>query len=155
LLAFWVRLRLLKDAVTVAPLCGFLLSPNLWLNGRTYPLAPVWEGWPVVSPPWDCLMFGALLGLLGATLLAPRPRPLILLFVALAGLWALGDQTRWQPWFYQYLFMLLAVGWGMTWPPRPELQDGALNACRLIVASMYFWSGAQKFNASFVAGIHP
>ncbi|MCI0460520.1 MAG: hypothetical protein L0Z62_26500 [Gemmataceae bacterium] len=154
-LAFDTRLRLLQCAVAVAMLCGLLLSPKLWLNGRTYPLTPIWDGWPIVPPPWDWLVFGTLLALLVVLLLAPRPGRLILLFVGLAGLWALGDQTRWQPWFYQYLFMLLVVGWGMTWPPQPEQQDGALNACRLIVASMYLWSGAQKFNASYVTDIHP
>jgi hypothetical protein len=34
-------------------------------------------------------------------------------------------------------------------------REAALNVCRLIVASTYFWSGLQKLNASFVDEVFP
>jgi hypothetical protein len=52
------------------------------------------------------------LALLGAIVIARRPRALILTFVGLLTVLALLDQTRWQPWVYQYLFMFGALGLG-------------------------------------------
>jgi uncharacterized membrane protein YphA (DoxX/SURF4 family) len=51
------------------------------------------------------------------------------------------DQSRWQPWFYQYLFMLLALGGAQP--------AASLNTCRLIVVCTYFWSGLQKLGGNF------
>lgn len=62
-------------------------------------------------------------------------------FVGLALVYALFDQSRWQPWFYQYVFMLVALAW---FP--------ALNVCRLIIVCIYFWSGVQKINPGFIHG---
>lgn len=84
-----------------------------------------------------------------------RPRAYILAFVVLAGLLSLFDQSRWQPWFYQYLFMLAALAlypWGEQ---NPQKREKALNICRLIIASTYFWSGAQKLNVSFLENGFP
>jgi hypothetical protein len=39
-----------------------------------------------------------------------RPAKAIAAFVALAAAYSLYDQSRWQPWFDQYLFMLVALG---------------------------------------------
>ena len=64
----------------------------------------------------------------------------------------LEDESRLQPWFYQYSFMLAAFclyGWG-----RMGASD-AFNTCRLIVAATYFWSGLQKANAGFFEGTYP
>jgi hypothetical protein len=57
----------------------------------------------------------------------------------------LQDQSRLQPWCYQYAFMLIALA-------LPD-SSAAFNACRLIVAAIYFWSGAQKLNPYFVPDI--
>ncbi|HKY44373.1 MAG TPA: hypothetical protein VJM50_14900, partial [Pyrinomonadaceae bacterium] len=68
----------------------------------------------------------------------------------LAGLLSLFDQTRWQPWFYQLIFMLLGLGL-FAWK-RPERKNNAvaLNVCRLIILCTYFWSGLQKLNVTFI-----
>src|SRR5262249_49094756 len=89
------RVTFLLWVLATATLCGSLLSPNLWVSSRAYPLAPVWDGLPTIPHPWDWLWFGALLVLLAASAGLPRPSSAILSFVAAAGLLSLWDQTRW------------------------------------------------------------
>ena len=139
------RWNLLKFTLCAAMLCGFMLSPRLWLTARTYPHAPVWDALPALPTPWDWLLLGLLLVTLGIIIGRDRPRPALLAFVTLAGLWSLWDQTRWQPWFYQYLFLFAALAFGAD----PERRQASLNACRLIIAGTYFWSGLQKANWTF------
>jgi hypothetical protein len=153
---FAVRLLWLKVALALALLSGFLLSARLWVSdSRYYPLTPVFEGLPAILSPVEGIWFISLLFLLTAIALVLRPRKPILAFIILAGLLSLFDQSRWQPWFYQYLFMLAALAlypWGEQ---DPKKQEAALNVCRLIVVSTYFWSGLQKLNASFVENLFP
>jgi len=66
-----------------------------------------------------------------------RVRALTTVFALLAVVYSLFDQQRWQPWFYQYVVMLVAIAFGKV------------DACRFIVASIYFWSGVQKLNPGF------
>jgi hypothetical protein len=87
--------------------------------------------------------------------LTRRPRFWIFSFVLLAGLLSLWDQSRWQPWFYQELFMLAALAIYPWAADNAEKVESALNACRLIVASTYLWSGLQKLNGGFFDGVFP
>jgi hypothetical protein len=148
------RWQVLRYTLAAAMFCGLLLSPRLWLSSRSYPLAPVWDGLPTVPAPWDWLVLGVLVVALAAIVVAPRPRLAMLVFVVLAGAWSLWDQTRWQPWFYQYLIMFAVLALGPT-PEDSERGQASLNACRLIVAAIYFWSGLQKANVLFAAEIFP
>lgn len=144
------RLLWLKIALSLAFLSGFLLSTRLWFGPRSYPLTPVFEGLPTIPPLIEEIWYISLLSLLVAIAVLRRPRKYILAFLVLAGLLSLFDQSRWQPWFYQYLFMLAALAlypWGEQ---NPQRRETALNICRLIVASTYFWSGLQKLNVTFV-----
>jgi hypothetical protein len=148
------RLAWLKGAAAGALVMGLLLSPKLWLSARSYPLVPVADFLPPIPAPLDTLCFGTLLLLLGAVLAVPRPRRLLVAFLGLAVVYGLWDQSRWQPWFYQYLGLLAAVAWGF-WQPEAQRQECALNACRLIVAATYFWSGLHKMNVVFVTDTFP
>lgn len=145
--AFWVKI------VWAAGFsAGFLLSVKLWVSTRAYPLAPLVGFWPEVPYPLDYLWFGVLLGLLLAAVFLPRPRWPLLAFTVLAALLALGDQSRWQPWFYQYLCIGAAL---CCYPWRSAAKNddrgaAALNACRLIIAGTYFYSGLQKLNWRFL-----
>jgi hypothetical protein len=149
------RIFWLKATVGAGLAAGFLLSPKLWVSSRMYPLAPVWQFLPVIPPPFDYAWFGVLLALLVWIVATARPAKPIALFVALAATYALFDQSRWQPWFYQYLFMLAALGLYYANPGRDGQRDSMLNACRLIVVSIYFWSGIQKANPAFVHEAFP
>jgi hypothetical protein len=152
---FWLKL-----ALSAGLLGGFALSRRLWLaagsSARSYPLTPVLDFLPPVPFPLDYVWLAALVLLLLAIAVAPRPRRLIVAFVVLAGLLSLWDLSRWQPWFYQYLFMLALVG-AYTW--RDDETEGRaaslINSCRLIVAATYFWGGLQKMNYSFASETVP
>lgn len=84
-----------------------------------------------------------------------QPRRLMFAVLALAGILSLWDQTRWQPWFYQYYFILAAMafcGWKKSGEKNPQV---ALNGCRLIVIFTYLWGGLQKLNANFIKETWP
>src|SRR5205807_646305 len=71
--------------------------------------------------------------------IASRPAIPVTAFIAIAVAYAACDQSRWQPWFYQYLFMLAVLC----------RRDSPLDTCRFIIAAVYFWSGAHKINPEF------
>jgi len=134
---------------------GFVLSWRLWISARLLPLAPIIRKLPAVPSPFDYIWFALLLGLLAAICLRAQPRKLVIVFLALAGVLCLFDQMRWQPWFYQYFFMLAALGFYAWKQPAVENNRAALNCCALIIVSIYFWSGVQKLNASFINEVWP
>jgi hypothetical protein len=148
--AVWL-VRLIAAAIG----CAFLISWKLWISSRLFPLAPVSNRLPEIAYPLDYIWFLSLLGLLAVIGFRPRSRKMVLIFVCLAASLSLWDQTRWQPWFYQYLFMLAAIGllaWRKTESSRNRT---ALDVCRLIVAATYFWTGFQKLNITFVRETWP
>jgi len=130
----------LRVAIVGGTLAGMALSHKLWLSARFYPLTPVFSFLKPIPVPFDYILFGATLLVLALSALTPR---LIPFFATLAIVLAVCDQSRLQPWFYEYFFLLLGVAFASP------------NACRLIVASTYFWSGAQKLNAGFITDIFP
>jgi hypothetical protein len=149
------RITRLKITLALAFLCGFLLSPKLWLSTRVYPLAPVAKILPALPFPLDYLAFALLLLLLVGIVFRARPRKLIATFVVLGLLVCLWDQTRWQPWCYQYVFMSLVLAC-YSWRADDEGgRESALNACAVVVAGVYFWSGLQKVNPLFTGELFP
>jgi hypothetical protein len=127
-------------------MAGLLLSPKLWVSTRFYPLTPVAPFLKPLPYPFDYAVYILLLALLAATVVAPRlsSRWWIAASVLLLAALCAQDQSRLQPWCYQYAFMLMALA-----APSAET---SLNVCRLIVAAIYFWSGAQKLNPYFAPG---
>jgi hypothetical protein len=145
------RLFWLKAVLVCGLVSGFLLSPKLWLAERFYPLTPISALLPNIPPPLDRVWFGTLLVLLVAIALTPRSRWLCLLFVCLAGLLSLWDQSRWQPWFYLYLVTLAAFAvYPYSRPGTDAGQQAILNVGRVAVAATYVWSGLQKCNITFL-----
>ena len=148
------RLVLLRLALAAGLVAGLLLSPNLWVSTRTYPLTPLLDAVPPLPYPADYALFGVFVALVaGAGVTRGRTMGWLAAgALALAVFFVLGDESRLQPWFYQYSIMLAAFclyGWD-----RMSASD-ALNTCRLIVAATYFWSGLQKANAGFFEITYP
>ena len=134
------RLLYLRVAIVAGTLASMALSYKLWLSTRFYPLTPVFPFLKPIPAPFDKILFGAALLTLALSAITPR---LIAFFATLAVVLVCCDQSRLQPWFYEYVLLLLGVAFASP------------NACRLIVAATYFWSGAQKLNAGFISDVFP
>jgi uncharacterized membrane protein YphA (DoxX/SURF4 family) len=146
------RVTYTKTAVVSGFVAGFLLSRRLWVSYRFFPLIPILPGLPHIPTLVDGILFAVLLVLLALIGVATRPRIYILSFALFLLFLALFDQTRWQPWAYLYLFMLLGLAC-FSWKPDDVAgQENALNICRLIVCATYFYSGLQKMNPRFMVG---
>ncbi len=103
------RAAQLKSLIVCGMLASLALSPKLLIATRAYPLTPVFAILPRIGDPWDVLLFVAFAIALATAALAARPvRPIAVAFCLGAILVAL-DQSRLQPWFYQYLLTLAAL----------------------------------------------
>jgi len=147
------RITYVKRAVVLGFAAGFLLSARLWMSHRFYPLIPISPLLPHLPPFLDYILFGLLLGLLVGIEIFSNPRIAIYAFAALLLLLAVFDQTRWQPWAYLYLFLLLALVCFSGKSDDVQSAENSLNICRLMVVATYFYSGLQKLNPHFAAGM--
>ncbi|HLK62506.1 MAG TPA: MauE/DoxX family redox-associated membrane protein [Bryobacteraceae bacterium] len=139
----------LRISIGAGLVAGFLLSPKLWLTSRSYPLVPVFRFLRPVPPPWDYGVMASLILLAVWIAIRPKPVKAIAAFVLLAAAYGLFDQSRWQPWLYQYLFMLAALA------IYSERDAVSITTCRWMVAAIYFWSGVHKANAGFIEDTFP
>jgi len=145
------RLGVLRRLTSAALLCGIALSMNLWFPiSRSFPRAPLLIALPQqVIPPVEYLLSSLLSAALVALILAKRPMKYLTVAIVALTLLCLVDQTRLQPWVYQYLvvFVVLALDHQQSRGERPSVLT--LFALQSIVASLYFWGGLQKLNHSF------
>ena len=65
------------------------------------------------------------------------------------------DQTRLQPWVYQYLLLLIITALYYRQSDPQQSTRISLLALQLIVASLYLWGGIQKLNYSFSHEVLP
>lgn len=142
------ELRWAHVVVAAALVAGLLLAPRLFLATRVYPRAPLLDGWPPLAVPLDVVVLGALLVALGGVALAARPRRWAAAAAVLAVILGADDLSRWQPWFYQYVAMLVALALARD-------TDDTLAAWRAVLVGLYFWSGAQKLNVTFMTLLFP
>jgi len=148
------RIFYVKTTLIVGFTASFLLSFELWMSNRLYPLMPLLNGFHI-PPGITWLLIILLLALLLGSLFIPRPRYSVLAAVGIIGIFVVADQSRLQPWVYQYALMLVALGL-FSWR-RKDIQSMnlALHTCRLIVIGIYAYSGLQKFNAGFINVMFP
>jgi len=132
------RLICLRVTLLLACLLTMLSSAPLWMNSRPYPPLPVADWVPVLSGPWDKLVFAAALA---ALLLAMKfYRAGVIAFLTISLFLELADQARWQPWFYMYWVMFLLT---------LAEERAAVAGCRFALAAVYVWSGIQKCNPHY------
>ena len=112
----------------------------VWFNTRTFPLLPIFNGFPILPAPLDKCLYALMLASLVAAVWFYRQAVIVFLTASLFAY--CGDQNRGQPWFYMYWVLLL-----LSLFPAPT----ALGACRCAMSVIYIWCGIQKFNARFFA----
>jgi hypothetical protein len=132
---------------------GLSMSRPLWIGPRSYPPAPVSSFFPAIEGGMALGLYLALFVLAAVALAAPRPGWIIAAFLAIMAVFCVADQTRWQPWVFQYSFLLAAVA--LYAGNGADSERRALNIARLIVAFTYIFSGLQKANLNFVENDFP
>jgi len=149
------RLFWLKVTVTVVFCVGLAMSPHLWIGPRTYPAVPISSLLPSSVHALERLLFVALFALAAMILVAAKPQKLIAALLGVFAVFCALDQNRWQPWAFQYAFLLAALAL-FSWDRNDaEGQKRTLNIARLIVAATYAFSGLQKLNLNFVNNEFP
>lgn len=149
------RLFWLKNTVILVFCIGLWMSRALWVGPRSFPLAPVSSLFPVIGDAVALDLYVALFVLAAVALVAPKPGWPIAGFLAIIAAFCLTDQTRWQPWVFQYS-LLLGIMAAHSWNGADA--DGerrTLNILRLIVAFTYIYSGLQKINLNFMENDFP
>jgi predicted DCC family thiol-disulfide oxidoreductase YuxK len=149
------RIFWLKIVVAGGLIAGLLLSIKLWTYGRFFPRVPVLNNFPTISTSIETTLYILLLSFLAAILIFTKPQKLIFGALVIMAIFAFFDQMRWQPWFYQYFFMLATLGLFSWNYADTEKWQAVVNTNRLIVASIYFFSGLQKANPAFIGEVFP
>jgi len=152
--AWSYRLKLLKIVISLGVCSGIILSRRLWLTGRSFPLVPLFNR-GALPVPIDYILLGLLLILPVIIAFIPHPRPLMVSLLIIVVVLGVFDQMRWQPWLFQYAFLLAALAFSAGQRADDRKFRVTLNACALIIASTYFWSGVQKLNANFLKQTWP
>jgi hypothetical protein len=133
-------------------LIQLFISWKAWLPvHREFPLVPFIAGWAV---RWgillNCIFFFGMIGSCAVLLVRPFSRKAILTLLACFVLMVLEDSTRLQPWFWLYGWMLTAF---IFFEKKEE--QLLLFIPKLILSSVYFWSGLQKVNVHFAVEMFP
>ena len=147
-------LWLVRVLVVIGLGSALAIAPGLWLEHPFLGPFPVHDGPPRLGPPLDGFWLGAFaLGLL--PLLHPRVPWTWTATVAVALLArCIWDRATWQPYLLQYGTMLAVLAWAARaeGAEREARTRASLDAFRLVLVAIYFWSGVSKLNATFLAG---
>lgn len=122
-----------------------LVGWKVWLSSRLFPVIPPIEAFRAPEAVHVSLLVISVICLASAIVI---PNKKILLLLLIAELFScVLDQNRWQPWEYQYLFMLFIF---IIYKNKAE-RIAASIACILI--GTYFYSAASKFNGGFLFSV--
>lgn len=132
-------------------MAGVVFSHELWFPvARTFPRAPFLFDLPENRVlPIERLLGAVLIASLAAVVFI-RLRIFLDAALAAGALLIFFDQTRMQPWVYQYLLMLSVFA--LRSPQTNESDSGAnqtLGLLQILIAGLYVWSGVQKMNYTF------
>lgn len=143
-----IRLNILRLIVCLAFLAGILFSLELWFPvNRTFPRAPFFfdlsENTVIICERFLCI---ALIVSLICIIFFRFPKIFSITAIASLILLIFFDQTRLQPWVYQYLLLLVVSALREPSAGEESNSDQTLAFAQIIIAALYFWSGVQKLN---------
>lgn len=119
----------------------FICYP-LWLGDRDFPIVPVHDILLQLPAYWHAMLFWGTVFLMAAGIVFPRKK-IMAAIVLLELISCLLDQNRWQPWEYQFLFMLAAYVF-------IKGEEHLITAWQIVLLGLYFFSGLNKLNAAFI-----
>lgn len=134
---FWVRCL-----AFLAFLIPMIVSPRIWFSDRLFPLIPFFDGLPEPNYTFDIVLISIfLLSFLGFVF---KPNwKLGSVVIGVYVFWILIVQNRIQPFYFEIIFMVLALTQFSKNPKRVK------QCVLLILIGTYFWSGIHKLNPIF------
>lgn len=136
---------LLLPLVLVTWIVTKLICYPLWLADRDFPTVPVHDMLLQVPAYWHSILCWVALALMALACLRPGKKILVMI-VLLELASCLLDQNRWQPWEYQFLFMLAAYA-------VFQKQEFKYLSWQIILLGVYFFSGLSKLQPAFIHDI--
>ena len=119
-----------------------IITCKLWLTNRLFPIVPIHERF-VVPGFIHLLFFVASIVALLALIYRPQLKKAATLLIIAEIYSCMLDQNRWQPWEYQFVFMLLPLVFSRD--------ENRLQTCwQIILIGLYFFSGLSKLNQKFI-----
>lgn len=143
------RLGLIKIIVLLGITASIFCSINLWAGQRWFPKAPLVEFIHGFNAPYDYINLIVLILLLAFSFFNKSKFPIVLLILFSVYL-CIEDQNRLQPWFYNYILILLVYLFYKKRVDEPNNYTSVFISLQLLVALIYIFSGIQKFNHFFV-----
>ncbi len=136
-----------KNKIITRVICFFWLvakaiSWKVWLADRIFPVTPPFN-FLFVPSSIHLTLFILSLSAIFFLLLFPSNRRLQGSVIILEILSCLLDQNRWQPWEYQYMFIILAL------LINYKNEKNAASTISFILIAIYFFSGISKMNPAF------
>ena len=128
--------------VCIAWFISKIICYQLWFADRLFPLVPIHESLSAIPSFLHSTLFFISLASMLVFLFFPDKKIMILLLLAEL-LSCMLDQNRWQPWEYQFIFMLATMVFC-----KEEKQ--VLFAWQCIIAGLYFFGGLGKLNSAFI-----
>lgn len=123
-----------------------LLSIKLWTGDRLYPIVPVIDAFTIpVAVHYILFVFS--LSLISLVAIFPQRKNLTILVLIVEIISCFLDITRWQPWEYQYIFIILVFFYYHNNPQH------FYKALIFILASVYIFSGLHKLNGGFLYNV--
>ncbi len=129
--------------VSAGWLIAKIISYRLWLSDRAFPLVAPFKF--LIFPGWlHIFLFIGSIFLLLFVLFQPGNSIAILALVAVEFVSCLADMTRWQPWQYLYLTLLVVH---LVYKNNSK---NLFKAYGIVMFSTYFFSGLSKLNGGFI-----
>jgi hypothetical protein len=141
-----------KKIIVTRIICIFwlmakIISSKLWLEDRLFPIVPPLH-FLHAPAAIHLILFVFSLATIFSLIIFPSSRLLQLCILIIEVLSCLLDQNRWQPWEYQYIFIILVLFINY------KKDENAISSICFILACAYIFSGIGKMNPAFSKNIH-
>jgi hypothetical protein len=148
-------IRVITKITAACCLLSMALCYKLWLGERNFPVVPVFDFLPRLQHPFDFILPAVAFVLLLCIVFFRYAQKLIIAYICISILLSLLDLNRWQPWFYQYLMMFVALSFYNFRCDNVRLQNAITGVFKIMIAAIYFWSGLHKLNPRFLSDTFP
>lgn len=141
-LSIAIKNKMVTRVVGIFWIIAKIISCKVWLADRIFPVVPPFN-FLFVSSIVHTILFIVSLIALSLLVLFPSKRIIWVLVIIVELGSCILDQNRWQPWEFEYIFILI------VYMINSKSEKNAASMIAFIFISIYFFSGISKMNYSF------